>query len=176
MLLRQTTSLTHILNASIQLQCVTVDFLVHVCTAEWVSSVFWVSCGANCLDCCLQGLLWRWRQYILPKHWTPPICPHGVTNRKVKFKLFCDQRSVGQFVLVSGTHLGPMTRFSLLSDIRDLNVVGCPRWWEDGSVLYLYNVLSLFGHSPVELMTTSYCLIRTSEFPLMTCRATVEVF
>jgi hypothetical protein len=38
----------------------------------------------------------------------------------------CERRSVGQSVLVSGPHLGPMTRFLLLSDICSLHVEGRP--------------------------------------------------
>jgi hypothetical protein len=76
--------------------------------------------------------------------------------------LFCDWRSVGQSVLVSGPHLGPMTRLLLLSDICSLYVEGCPPWREDGSVIYSYSLLSLCGTSPAELITTSYCLIRDS--------------
>jgi hypothetical protein len=43
-----------------------------------------------------------------------------------RFRLFCDRRSVSQSVLVSGPHLGPMTRFLLLSDICGLHVLGRP--------------------------------------------------
>jgi hypothetical protein len=42
-------------------------------------------------------------------------------------------------VLVSGPHLGPTTRFSLLSDIWGLLVVRRPPWREDWSVIYSYN-------------------------------------
>jgi hypothetical protein len=35
---------------------------------------------------------------------------------KLKLKLIYDRRSVGQAVLVSGSHLEPMTRFFFLSD------------------------------------------------------------
>jgi hypothetical protein len=59
---------------------------------------------------------------------------------------------------MSGPYLAPMTRFALLSDICGLHVVECPRWREDGSVIYSYNLLSLSGPSPAELVTTSYCL------------------
>jgi hypothetical protein len=37
-------------------------------------------------------------------------------STQVKFKFMLDRRSVGQCVLVSSTHLGPKTRFLLLSD------------------------------------------------------------
>jgi hypothetical protein len=72
---------------------------------------------------------------------------------------FCDRRSVGQSVLVSSPYLRPMTRFLVLTDICGLLVEGRPLWREDGSVIYLYNLLSLFGPSPAELITTSCCLI-----------------
>jgi hypothetical protein len=63
---------------------------------------------------------------------------------------------------MSGPHLWPTTRFLLLPDICGLHVVGRPSWRENGSVIYLYNSLSLSGPSPEELMTTSYCPIRDS--------------
>jgi hypothetical protein len=53
----------------------------------------------------------------------------------LKFKLFCDRRSFGQSVLMSGPHLGPITRLVLLSDICCLHVVGHPPWREDESVI-----------------------------------------
>jgi hypothetical protein len=70
----------------------------------------------------------------------------------------CDRRAAGQFVLVSDPHLWLTARFLLLSDICALRVEECPPWREDGSVIYLYNSMSLSGPSPEELMTTSYCL------------------
>jgi hypothetical protein len=71
------------------------------------------------------------------------------------FKLFCDRRSVAQSALVSSPHLGSLPRFLLMSDICGLHAVGRPPWREDGSVIYSYNSLSLFGPRPSELMTTS---------------------
>jgi hypothetical protein len=47
-------------------------------------------------------------------------------------------QSVDQYVLVSGTPLGPMTRFTfsfLYRKIALLFVLGCPLWREDGSVI-----------------------------------------
>jgi hypothetical protein len=55
-------------------------------------------------------------------------------------------------------HLGPMTIVLLLLDICGLHVEGRPPWREDGSVIYLYNLLALRSKS-AELMTISYCLI-----------------
>jgi hypothetical protein len=51
-------------------------------------------------------------------------------------KLCYDQWSVGQDVLVWSSQLGPKTRFLLLSDSCGFVDVGCPLWWEDGSVIY----------------------------------------
>jgi hypothetical protein len=86
----------------------------------------------------------------------------------------------GQSALVSGLHLGPMTRFLLRSDIFGFHVVGRPAWRENGSVIYSYNSLSLSGPSPTELMTTSYCLIWDCWVPFLSPltvrRAAVEVF
>jgi hypothetical protein len=93
--------------------------------------------------------------------WMPWSCGHLAITRKrpqtfengerlSRFRLFCDRRSVGQPVL---------TRFLLLSDICGLHVEGRPPWREDGSVIYSYNLLSLFDPSPAELVTTSYCII-----------------
>jgi hypothetical protein len=55
-------------------------------------------------------------------------------------------------------YLGSMTRLLLLSHTCDLHVDGRLPWREDGSVIYSYNLLSLSGPSPAELMTTFYCL------------------
>jgi hypothetical protein len=68
--------------------------------------------------------------------------------------------TVGQSVLVSGSHLEPMTRFFFLFDSCRFHVGGgggCPLWWEDGSVIYSYNCFwalpeqSLWVPSPAEL-------------------------
>jgi hypothetical protein len=77
---------------------------------------------------------------------------------RFRFRLFCDRRSIGQSVLVSGPHQEPMTRFLLLSDICGLHVVERPPWWEDW-VSYSYNLLSLSSSWTTELVTTSHCLI-----------------
>jgi hypothetical protein len=54
-----------------------------------------------------------------------------------------------------------MFRFRLFCDCRTLqsSCWGAPFLTKDGSVIYSYNLLSLFGPSPAELTTTSYCLI-----------------
>jgi hypothetical protein len=91
---------------------------------------------------------------IAPKYFSTWLLP-----LKFKLNLYCNRRSVGQSVLVSDPHLWPTTKCLLLSDICALHVVGRPLWREDGSVIYSYNLLSLSGPSPAELMTTFYCLI-----------------
>jgi hypothetical protein len=60
------------------------------------------------------------------------------------FRLFYDRQSV----LVSDPHRGFMTRFLLLSDIFGHHVERRPPWRKDGSVIYTYNFLSLFGPRP----------------------------
>jgi hypothetical protein len=68
-------------------------------------------------------------------------------------------------VLVSNAHLGPMTRFLLLSYVWGFLAVGHPLWREDGSVIYSYDcfwilpVQSLSGPSTAEFMVLYYCLI-----------------
>jgi hypothetical protein len=100
---------------------------------------------------------------------------------KLKLKLIYDRQLVSQSVLVSGSHLEPMTRFlCLLSDDCGLLDVGHPLWREDGYVIYLYNCFwalpeqSLFGRSPAELTTIFYCLIW--DYPNMECQVPVFVF
>jgi hypothetical protein len=71
-----------------------------------------------------------------------------------RFKLHYDRRSVGQSVLVSGTHLGPATLSPLLSLIifRQLRIYWCgrPLWREVGSVvvIFLFCCTSLYLDSP----------------------------
>jgi hypothetical protein len=74
----------------------------------------------------------------------------GRRKRKVKLKLHGDRQSVGQSVLVSGSHLEHRTSFFRR---------------EDASVICSYNCFwalsqqSLSGASPAELSTMFYCLI-----------------
>jgi hypothetical protein len=79
-----------------------------------------------------------------------------------KSKLYYDQRSVGQYLLVSSTHLGPNTRFLLSSDCCGFDDVGHLLWREDGSVIYNccwpLPTQSFSGSSPERLMTIFYCL------------------
>jgi hypothetical protein len=59
---------------------------------------------------------------------------------KAELSLSCGRRSIDQFVLVSGSPLGPMTRFypyPLFSDNCFVDLpVRRPLWREDGSVTY----------------------------------------
>jgi hypothetical protein len=74
---------------------------------------------------------------------------------RFKFKLYCDWRSVGQFVLVSGAC------DQILITVGHLlfSCCGVPSLTRNGSVIYSYNSLSLWGRSPAEPMTTSYCFV-----------------
>jgi hypothetical protein len=106
-----------------------------------------------------------WPSYT-PGHWDPFSLPLTIPRAMgLKFKLYCDWRSVGQFVFLSDPHLGPVTRFLLLSDICGFHVMGRHPWREDRSVIYSYNLLSLLGPSPAELMTIFCCLIWDSTQP-----------
>jgi hypothetical protein len=76
----------------------------------------------------------------------------------VKVKSIYDRQPVGQSVLVSGSHLGPMIRFNFISDdYRFLD--------KDGSVIHLYKCFwtlpeqSLSGPSSAELTAILCCLI-----------------
>jgi hypothetical protein len=57
--------------------------------------------------------------------------------------------------------VGPQI-FLVPSDICGLLVEGLLPWREDGSVIYLYNLLSLFDPSPAAPVTIFYCLILDS--------------
>jgi hypothetical protein len=84
---------------------------------------------------------------------TPDWCFHYLTDRG----------SVGQCVLVSGSHLSLDSSF--LSNNCGLLDVERPLWREDGSAIYLYNCFwalpeqSLSRPSHAELMAIFYCLI-----------------
>jgi hypothetical protein len=60
------------------------------------------------------------------------------------------------------SHVGPKTRFLLLSDSCRFIDVGCPLWREDGSVIYnccwLMPAQPFSGLSSAELMIILYCL------------------
>jgi hypothetical protein len=79
-----------------------------------------------------------------------------------KSKLCHDWQSVGQSVFVSSTHLGPKTRYLLLSESCGFVNVGRLLWREGGSVFNNYcwpfPAFSFLGPSPARLVTIFYCL------------------
>jgi hypothetical protein len=79
-----------------------------------------------------------------------------------KSKLCYGRRSVGQSVFVSSPHLGPKTRFLLLSHNCWFVEVGRPLWREDRSVAYNWYwpspKQSFSGPSPAGQVTMFYCL------------------
>jgi hypothetical protein len=90
---------------------------------------------------------WNSRPHFNVPDWRPPNLEGHVpvflsrANRAKayvtsKSKLCYDRRSVGQSVLVSSIHLGPKTRFLLLSDSCGFVDVGRFPWREDASVVY----------------------------------------
>jgi hypothetical protein len=102
----------------------------------------------------------------------------------MKLKLIYDRRSVGQSVLVSDSHLEPMTRFLFSDDFGFLDVGHC-LWREVGPVIYLCNCFWalpahwLLGWSPAELTTLFYRLIWDSpslEFSFTRIRWHLTIF
>jgi hypothetical protein len=94
----------------------------------------------------------------------PPL-NNNLSTSVSKSKLYYDRRSVGQSVLVSGTHLGPGTNFSpsffnyFFNGFVD---VGRPFWWEVGSIVFscywASPALSFSSLSSMGLMNIFYCL------------------
>jgi hypothetical protein len=87
----------------------------------------------------------------------PPA--HGYTfTSKSKSKLYYDQQLVGQSVLLSGTHLGPVSNFSpsffdYFLDSCGFVDLGHPLWWEDRSV----RSVSSYIMTDVLLASKSWC-------------------
>jgi hypothetical protein len=78
-------------------------------------------------------------------------------------RLNYERRSLDQGILVSGTRLGPLTRFLvyyvlLFNSCEFLNV-GPTSWGEDSSVNYTHNSQSVSGVIPSELVAETYALI-----------------
>jgi hypothetical protein len=84
------------------------------------------------------------------------------SHTKSKSKLFYDRQSVGQSILVSSTHLGPKTRFLLLSDSFRFVDVERLLSREAGSIVYNCCWSSpaqlSSGPNPAGLTTVFYCL------------------
>jgi hypothetical protein len=96
--------------------------------------------------------------------------PHiYIPQLKLKLKLIYNQQSVGQSVLVSGTHLGPRDQFFFLLEIvlRQLRLCYfiAPSLTREWVCNLIYNCFwplpeqSLLGQSPSELTAIFYCLI-----------------
>jgi hypothetical protein len=91
------------------------------------------------------------------------------TVLKLKLQLIYDRQLVGQSVLVSGAHLGPVTNFSFAMKIssRQLRLwyFVAPSLTRGRICNLLYNCFwalpeqSLLGRSPEELTALFYCLI-----------------
>jgi hypothetical protein len=81
----------------------------------------------------LRGRVWK----VFSCCWTSPGKSFETPPTKFKFKLSCDQRSVGQSVLVSGPLWGPRPDFSFLCLTITLFLlhVRRPLWREYGSVI-----------------------------------------
>jgi hypothetical protein len=77
-----------------------------------------------------------------------------------KSKLCYDRRSVGQSVFMSSTHLGPTSRFLLLSDICGFVYVRRSFWRENGSTVYNCfwpsSAQSFFGRRPAGLVNITF--------------------
>jgi hypothetical protein len=97
-----------------------------------------------------KAIVFKWTEQTCEGYFRRALKSKKKSVAFVQVQVICDRRSV----LVSGPHLGPMTRFVLLSDTCTLHVEEHPSWREVGSVIYSYNLLSLSGPSPSELMTT----------------------
>jgi hypothetical protein len=94
------------------------------------------------IGCCVfQGECWNWR-------WSY-VTADG------------DGQSVGQYILVSGIHLGSTTRFLLILDGCRFLGVGCPLWQKDSSQLLLVIASS---HSLVQVMQDSRAIHNCLEF------------
>jgi hypothetical protein len=92
----------------------------------------------------------------------------------VELSLSYGRRSVDQFILVSGSPLGPMTRFYPYPFFSDncfvVLSVGRPLWWEDGSVTYSA-IADRSGHwEPITILYRLIWDYALSSSPLTTRR------
>jgi hypothetical protein len=120
-------------------------------STKWVPG--WRSFHTNHLVFSSQAFSWTTDSPTTSLHFTQLPQPES----KSKSKLFYDWRSVGQSVLVSGTHLGLTTRFVLLSDSCGFVHMGRSLWRENGSAVYnccwSSPAQSFLGPSPTGLVT-----------------------
>jgi hypothetical protein len=144
---------------------------VHILTLiAWL--VYWSSQRSHSA---VEAHVWAWEYQIgfmspfgLRKSTVWSSAPHMVNiscHARVELSLSYGRRSVDQFILVSGSPLGPMTTFYLylfFSDKCFVLPVGRPLWREDGSVefpiqclyiyIYIYIYLSAFVHKVPRLI------------------------
>jgi hypothetical protein len=90
---------------------------------------------------------------------------HSDLLSKVTIKVML-QLTVGQSVLVSGIHLGPMTRFVLLSDSCGFVYMGCGLRWKDGSAVYNAAGPYQHSHSQVKVSRDSWLYFTMSNLRL----------
>jgi hypothetical protein len=113
-------------------------------------------------------------------HSTPSLNTLHIS--KSKSALYDDRRSVGQSVLVSGTHLSLTIRILLLSDICGFVNVELSPWRENGSAVYNCCWPRQSSHSRVRAQWDSWSYFTVSDLrlpfssPSTTRRTTVEVF
>jgi hypothetical protein len=102
------------------------------------------SCSNSCSSC-YKGFLVTWKVvrltaiklsclYFLYRASPFPLHLILKPSQSQKSKSCYDRRPVGQSTLVSSTHLGPKTKFLLLSDCRGFVDVRLLLWWEDGQL------------------------------------------
>jgi hypothetical protein len=102
---------------------------------------------------------------VAAQHTLSLRCPNPTEATKLKLNLICDRHSVGQSVLVSGAHLGPVTNLEI--SFRQLSVCYfvAPSLTRGRVCNLLYNCFwalpeqSLLGPSPTEHTNIFYCLI-----------------
>jgi hypothetical protein len=123
--------------------------------------------SANCVKTCIHWYVEECSVALL--------CKKPSTPRQLKLKLIYDRQSVGQSVLVSGAHLGPVTKFSFLLEISFRQLRVCyfvaPSLTKGRVCNLLYNCFwalpeqSLLGRSTAELTAIFFCLIWDSPLP-----------
>jgi hypothetical protein len=113
----------------------------------------------------LDGNPWTWST----TYFSTSLCSH--------VKLYYDQRSVGQYVLVSGTPFGPATNFSsfykLFLDSYTFNDARRPLWREVGSVVLsrAHFIDSIFGTPPTWRVVFLYIFRRRNRVAQLYPRA-----
>jgi hypothetical protein len=120
----------------------------------WRRESSWPYWDSNCNPSVIQPVASRYTDWAIPA----PSNDRGMY--KVKFML---QPTFSRPVCFGvKPHLGPKTKFLLLSDICGFVDVGCSLWRGDGSVVYncywSSPAKSFSGPSPAGFMTIFYCL------------------